>query len=446
MPTLDPDQFFRRLAIVLTSGTWSAQTMAERYSQSLADRVPNAKIQHLFERVESVFSQPPRLSLLADFLREEFPEKLEEFAEKEHLLAGYPDTLAVGLPVMSSHPNLRPTAPLPELVTSGQFADWLGLEIGQLDWLADCHGHETLRPREALRHYHYRWFEKRNRTARLIEIPKHRLREIQRQILRDILNAIPLHEAAHGFCKGRSVVTHSRPHCDQQVLLRIDLRDFFPSIERPRVHALFRTMGYPESVARLLTGLCTNTTPRFVLESHERKPESSVRRYGVPHLPQGSPTSPAIANLAAFRLDCRLSGLARSFEARYTRYADDLTFSGGRKFQRRLAKFRQAALAIVLCEGFEIRHRKTHVASRSRRQQIGGLVVNAHPNVPRDEYDRLKAIIHNCICKGPASQNREGHPDFRAHLLGRIGYVAMIHPQRGKKLRHAFEQINWPSS
>ena len=72
-----------------------------------------------------------------------------------------------------------------------------------------------------------------------------------------------------------------------------------------------------------------------------------------------------------------------------------------------------------------------------------GVVLNAHPNIRRDEYDRLKAILHNCVRFGPASQNREGHADFRSHLLGRIAHLAMLNLQRGEKLRKLFERMVW---
>ena len=105
--------------------------------------------------------------------------------------------------------------------------------------------------------------------------------------------------------------------------------------------------------------------------------------------------------------------------------------------------FRVAVLAILLDEGFAIRHRKTHVATASDRQLLAGVLVNQHPNVVREDYDRLRAILHNCRRFGPESQNRDDHPDFRAHLQGRIGFVTMIHQKRGHKLQLMFDAIDW---
>ena len=112
-----------------------------------------------------------------------------------------------------------------------------------------------------------------------------------------------------------SIVTFAEPHVGRQVVIKLDLQDFFSRIPLAQVTALFRTIGYPELVADLLAGLCTNSTPRDVWTADrsrvidERLP-ASIRMYAQPHLPQGAPSSPAIANLCAYRLDCRLTGLA----------------------------------------------------------------------------------------------------------------------------------------
>lgn len=163
-------------------------------------------------------------------------------------------------------------------------------------------------------------------------------------------------------------------------------------------------------------------------------------------MPQGAPTSPALANLCAYRLDCRLAALAAALGGCYTRYADDLAFSGGPELERGARRFQVLVCLIALEEGFEVRTRKSRFMRRGVRQQLAGVVVNAHPNVRRDEYDRLKAILHNCARHGPASQDRDGHPDFRAHLLGRIAHVAMLCPGRGRRLREWFDRIEWPET
>jgi hypothetical protein len=214
------------------------------------------------------------------------------------------------------------------------------------------------------------------------------------------------------------------------------------------VTALFRTAGYPEAVALTLAGLCTNSVPFDVwnapggpADPFERT--RTRRLYHFPHLPQGAPTSPALANLGAFSLDVRLAGLARSAEAEYTRYADDLVFSGGRAFERSVHRFSVHVGAIALEEGFAVNFRKTRVMCQGVRQRVAGVVVNERPNLARPDYDALKATLHNCVRHGPDCQNRDARGDFRAHLAGRIAHVAALNPARAERLRALYERIVW---
>jgi hypothetical protein len=334
--------------------------------------------------------------------------------------------------------------PVPALATSGALAEWLELGISELDWFADWQGRETKVAPGPLRHYRYQWVVGRRGKARLLEIPKARLKAIQRRLLHEILDKIPPHEAAHGFCRGRSIVSYANLHVSRRIVVRFDLRDFFPSIPASRVHTVYRSAGYPTAVARFLTSLCTNVTPDDALESAPSTVTVvSCNYYRGRHLPQGAPTSPALANLCAYKLDCRLAGLARSLGAVYTRYADDLAFSGDERLERCARRFQVAVCRIALEEGFEINTRKTRFMRQGVRQQLAGIVPNSRTNPARDEYDRLKAILHNCVHHGPSAQNRAKHSDFRAHLKGRIGYIGMLNENRGRRLLELFERIQW---
>ncbi len=149
---------------------------------------------------------------------------------------------------------------------------------------------------------------------------------------------------------------------------------------------------------------------------HERRACRGVRRRRVPalrarlatpHLPQGAPTSPALANLVAFHLDARLTGLAARIGARYSRYADDLTFSA----DHYLRPPHDMIATIAREEGFRVNAAKTRLMARGSRQRVTGIVVNAHPNISRAEYDRLKAIIRrgdydrqSCSAGSPGSR------------------------------------------
>lgn len=329
---------------------------------------------------------------------------------------------------------------VPAWTSARALAADLGCDPADLPWLAGGHPSRPL-PRDARHHYRYRWVAKRSGGERLIEEPLPRLKRIQRTLLTRLLARIPAHPAAHGFVAGRSVRSFAAPHRDRYVVVRLDLADFFPGIRGPRILGLFLAAGYPEAVARLVTGLCTNRVPGSVLVGHD----VSRDRFTDWHLPQGAPTSPALANVCAWRLDCRLAGLARGAGAAYTRYADDLVFSGGREFAVHLQRFLIRAEAIVLSEGFRLNPRKTRVRRRAAQQLVGGLVVNAGLHCPRHERERLEAILVNCVRHGPAEQNREGHVDFRAHLAGRIAWVAQQHPALGARLAGLLGQIAWPT-
>lgn len=363
----------------------------------------------------------------------------------------------IGLPRVRRYclvPPLRPPKPdwltalaLPALPTIGDLAAWLNEPAGALAWFAD-------RWRLAgdgeshLQHYHYRWVPKRSGGVRLIEIPKPRLRRLQQQILRGILDRVPPHPAAHGFRRGHSCVTHATLHAGQPAVIRLDLKDFFPGIPLSRICALFEKLGYPASVAGALARICTNRTPAGGF--HDRQVSDALswaERHALksPHLPQGSPCSPALANLCAYRLDIRLAALARSLGASYSRYADDLAFSGGQEFARSAERFHIQVAAIALEEGFRVNVRKTRLMRAGTRQQVTGLVVNRHPNIARGEYDQLKATLTNCVRHGSAMQNRDRHPDFRAYLAGRISYVKMVNANRAARLQRLFDAIVWPA-
>jgi RNA-directed DNA polymerase len=337
---------------------------------------------------------------------------------------------------------------IPAIDSVKKLADWLHLDISELEWFADLKGLGSRRCDIRLQHYHYRVLEKKSGSIRLIEAPKSRLKELQRQIQNQILRKIPSHPAVHGFVKGRSIRTFVAPHVGRHMVLRLDLQDFFPSLPAARIRALFRTAGYPEPIADLLGGLCTNAAPGDLWAQLTSDISGDLRRemrslYGRPHLPQGAPTSPTLANLCAYRMDCRLTGLAHAVNADYTRYADDLAFSGDRAFERCVERFATHAAAIVIEEGFAVHHRKTRLMRQGVRQHLAGLVTNRRINVARMDFDRLKAILHNCIRHGPESQNRDHHAAFRSHLEGRVGFVEAINPIKGKRLREIFERIEW---
>jgi RNA-directed DNA polymerase len=339
---------------------------------------------------------------------------------------------------------------LPPMPSIGALAEWLDLRVLDLEWFADLKGLDHRSGVPQLSHYNYRVLIKDSGNVRLIEAPKSRLKKLQQQILAGILDKVPPHPAVHGFVRGRSIRSCVAVHAGQRVILRMDLKDFFPSFPARRFQTMFRTLGYPESVADLLGGICTNFTPRAVFSKQNFDPPLSLQArqwardlYCRPHLPQGAPTSPMLANICSYRVDCRLAGLAKAVGATYTRYADDLAFSGGAAFERSVERFSLHVAAICTEEGFHVNHRKSRIMRQGVRQHVVGLVANQHPNVIRGEFDRLKATLTNCIRLGPASQNREAHPQFRMHLEGRLSFLESVNIAKGKRLRELFERIQW---
>lgn len=429
----------RLLAISLLGGTWDRPSLIEHLKQALEGGPPDpsrlaARLLFHFEA-----GQPPTRKQLLNFLYNE-EELHRRFAGPD----AAPPKLLLDPPQMGRPPERLIILPLPPLETRKDLAQWLGLFDHELSWFADLEGRQSRVDESRLHHYGYRWIEKRSGELRLIEIPKDRLKAIQRRILREILNRLPPHPSTHGFSRGRSIRSYVQTHVEKPVLLRMDLKDFFHSVPVPRIGALFRRVGYPEDVARLLQGICTHSSSEALAGAHFGSlPWERRKRLARKHLPQGAPSSPALANLCAWRFDCRLQGLAERFGLDYSRYADDMAFSGERHLLR-MAPFLQGLIgAIALEEGFEINHRKTRLRTGSQSQRLAGMVINQKPNLPRAEFDQLKAILHNCIHQGPASQNRQGHANFKAHLAGRIAYVGWLNRTKGERLQRMWEEIDW---
>jgi hypothetical protein len=263
------------------------------------------------------------------------------------------------------------------------------------------------------------------------------LKAAQHWVLRHVVEKLPVHGAAHGFLPGRSTLTNAAAHTDARVVVKMDVKDFFPTVTLKRVKGIFRKAGYREQVATLLALLCTEA-PR---EAVEHDGQTYYVSLGPRCLPQGAPTSPALTNTLCLRLDRRLSGLAKRLGWRYTRYADDLTFSLPTSHQGKphLGTLMGLVRRVVEAEGFRLHPEKTRVHRRGGRQQVTGLVVNGAraPRVPRALRRRLRAAAHN-LRRGKAP--REG--ETVAGLRGYAAYVYMTDPKAGAKLLTAFGQVS----
>ncbi len=319
-------------------------------------------------------------------------------------------------PNQAAKPSLLEQHGLPLLKTEADLLSWLGLKRRK-DLL------RLLRPGCGSGAPYVEFsIPKAKGGTRLISAPRAPLKKLQRRILDEILAKLPTHSASHGFVRGRSVVSNAKPHVGAGLVLKMDLRDFFPTIHYRRVCGLFLRIGYSAEVAALLAGLCTH---------RGKLSDGYVLWPGV--LPQGAPTSPAIANLLCRRLDARLTGLARGLGGVYTRYADDLTFSFQAVPDKGIGRFAWWVDQVCQQEGFIENAGKRRVLRPQNQQRITGIVVNSGLHIPRAARHRFRALLHNVRHDGLAAQAR-GRKDFRAYLLGFASYLRMVQPKVGKAL------------
>lgn len=250
---------------------------------------------------------------------------------------------------------------------------------------------------------------KSNGTKRTLYVPGGPLKLLQQKIKNRILDATGLLECVHGGVRHRSVFTNALPHVRKEVVFTLDIKDFFPSVAPSTVRAIFRTLGFGEEAATLLMKL-------VVWESH---------------LPQGVATSTGVANLAMLRVDMRLRALARQQEFAYTRYVDDLAFSGS----RRLLDFRRLIVRIVESEGFHVNPVKIRTMHSGMRQVIVGVVVNRKPNLAREERDEIRRNLMQFISTPRRFRTNE------AAIQGQLSWLSSINAPLGKRLRKRFDDF-----
>jgi RNA-directed DNA polymerase len=233
---------------------------------------------------------------------------------------------------------------------------------------------------------------KKDGTLRTLLIPRPRLKEIQKRIKTVILSTIDWPASVQGGVRGRSVRTSASKHVCKELVITMDVKDFFPSVTPTRVNAIFAQLGMPPEVCGILTKLTT--------------------WHG--QLPQGVPTSMDLANLALAQVDARISGLCRQQGFAYTRYVDDITVSGAAK----LIGFKNLLARIIEEEGFRVKHEKTEVMPRNKRQLVTKVIVNEKLNLPREKRQqiRLEAV-------------RANSSELSRSLKGRINWLGYLNPE-----------------
>lgn len=280
-------------------------------------------------------------------------------------------------------------------------------------WCAALLGVEVNRLEEILNnvsgHYQEFWMRKRSGGYRMISAPDKDLQAIQSTIYSRILSSVTIvHPAAVGFRCGRSVVDNAAPHLGKRYVLKMDIHDFFGSIRSPRVRQTFKKIGYPENVSKVLGALCC------------------LHR----HLPQGAPTSPALSNIVGYEMDRKLAALAAEYGLTYTRYADDLTFSGD-VFQKE--QIIPQVKRIIRDEKFEPNHKKTHFMNQSSRKIITGVSVasGVKLTIPKSKKREIRKNVYFILTKGLAEHQRRigSHdPAYLKRLIGMLCYWRAIEP------------------
>jgi RNA-directed DNA polymerase len=274
-------------------------------------------------------------------------------------------------------------------------------------------------------HYVIFAIPKRSGGERLIMAPKTRLKRLQRQLNALLVSKLPVSEYAHGFRRRLSVRTNAQPHVGKQVILRLDIKDFFGSIHFGRVRGLLTALGYGYPVATTLAAVMTEAVRQPVVVGDAR----FFPPVGPRVCPQGAPTSPGLSNAVVVKLDRRLAGLARRYGFSYTRYADDLTFSGNDIAAAHA--LRLLAPRVVEEEGFIVNERKTQVRRNGSRQTVTGVVVNDVLGLSRQDRRRLRAAIHQYF-----RAHADGDPDRGklARLDGKVAYLSMLNAVQARRL------------
>lgn len=260
---------------------------------------------------------------------------------------------------------------------------------------------------------------KKSGGERQIEAPCKRLKDIQRWIKDEIVDKFDVSEYATGFRKNMSIVDNARKHVGKELVINIDIKDFFPSVTYGNILLMFIRFGYKKDVAHLLTRLCTNAEDV---------------------LPQGSPASPSISNYILLKLDKRLGRLAEAIGADYSRYADDITFSG----KKEISSIIPLVEKIVNEEGFQVNNNKTRLQYSNQRQEVTGLIVNSKISVSSVIENEIRNAIYFIKKYGVDDHMKHIGCDklfYIEHLYGIAYFINMVDTKKGKMYLGRLDEI-----
>lgn len=295
-------------------------------------------------------------------------------------------------------------------------------------------------PNHVFHRYHQFQIKKKSGGFRQITAPRNQSFMMLLQSLNEVLKAIytPSNHAM-GFTEKRSVVTNAAVHKNQNYIFNIDLKDFFPSIEQGRVmkRLTLAPFNFSPQIALLISGLCSMRVKR---EHPIETKQHDLDKQFMYVLPQGAPTSPIITNMICDTLDRRLAGLAKRFGTRYTRYADDITFSSMHNIYSGSGEFIKELIRIINTQGFAINDAKTRLQKRGSRQEVTDLIVSDKLNVTKKYVREIRSLLYiwdkygyseamsNFYPKYKAEKGhiKKGNPDLINVLDGKLMYLKMV--------------------
>lgn len=339
--------------------------------------------------------------------------------------------VSAGLNNTEDNPEQLRKYNLPVFENLNQLAESMKTDLDSLRYL--------LFQRKVSRTNHYHTFEipKKSGGKRKISAPKRRIKALQLWILDNILSCVPLTGQAHGFIRQRSIITNAQPHMGKDIVINVDLKDFFPGIDYKRVKGLFHKFGYSEQMSTIFAIICTQAETETV----EMDGVTYYIQKGKRFLPQGSPASPAISNLIAYRLDKKVQGLASKLNFTYTRYADDLSFSTSGDNEKNVTSLLHFLRKIIQSEGLSINPEKTHIMRKGGLQKVTGIVVNRKLNVERTLLRKFRALLHNIETNGWNGQKWGKTDNLLYAVEGYIHFIKMVNPEKSSKFQEQWKKI-----
>lgn len=270
--------------------------------------------------------------------------------------------------------------------------------------------------------------KKSSGKLRWIDAPSDKLKEVQKQILEKFIYKFRPHPAATGFIKSKSVSYGARQHLNSQVLICFDLKDFFPSIKKSEVISLMSKL-FRSYKKRYID---------FTFEKDDITAIASILLFKDTHLPQGAPTSPALANLYCLEIDSKLQKLAKQYGLSYTRYADDLAFSANYKlFKGDIQEFIKSIKSTIESSScLKLNPKKTRVLYPHHRMMVTGVVVNKKLGVPKPVWRNLRAQLHNL----QTSKTGVSLSEWQL-IRGKIEWIRSLSKVRGNQLLQALGKI-----